>query len=374
MEYLKIINENKSRFQHFNSLKYQRFQDLLPHVNVRRVINAIPFLLCVNHRKLPGFVEGDVPCGITSYSPDEETKKFIKAKYPTARAEIDHANRFIQMLAVMGSVGTVAYNKKSDFDYWVCVNSRSVSKEQLANFMQKIDAIQKWAAREVDVPVHLFVNDIDKIRNNIFAEDEEEAFGSTVGAVLKDEFFRSSIIIAGKIPFWWVVPHFVKDEEYDAFFARLPEEMRDYEFVDLGNLYEISKEDFLGAALFQIIKSLGNPFKSIIKIGVLEKYLFGEGYSLLSQKIKMNILRGSPGQHHARLVPPHVRRGLRLLRQGDEGQEPPSHPQAEPLPEGRPADLAVHRRQGPEEHPLQGEGDVPLREGMGVDHEGHQGP
>jgi adenylate cyclase class 1 len=293
MEYQKIINENKSRFQHFNSLKYQRFQDLLPNVNVRRVINAIPLLLCVNHRKLPGFVEGEVPYGITGYSPDEETKKFIRAKYPTARAEIDHAKRFIQMLAVMGSVGTVAYNKKSDFDYWVCVNSRSVPKEQLANFMQKVDAIQKWAAREVDVPVHLFVNDIDSIRNNIFAEDEEEAFGSTVGAVLKDEFFRSSIIIAGKIPFWWVVPHFVKDEEYDSFFNRLPEEMREYEFVDLGNLFEISKEDFLGSALFQIIKSLGNPFKSIIKIGVLEKYLFGEGYSLLSQKIKMNLLRGS---------------------------------------------------------------------------------
>ncbi len=60
----------------------------------------------------------------------------------------------------------------------------------------------------------------------------------------------------------------------------------------LGNLYEISREDFLGAALFQIIKSLGNPFKSIIKIGVLEKYIFGTGDSpLLSQKIKVNILR-----------------------------------------------------------------------------------
>ncbi len=293
MEYEKIISENRSRFQHFNSLKYQRFQDLLPNVNVKRVINAIPFLLCVNHRKLPGFVEGEVPYGIVGYSPDDETKKFIKAKYPTARVEVDHSRRFIQMLAVMGSVGTVAYNKKSDFDYWVCVHRHSVPREQLANFMQKVDAIQKWAMREIDVPVHLFVNDIDSIRNNIFAEDEEEAFGSTVGAVLKDEFFRSSIIIAGKIPFWWVVPHFVKDAEYDEFFNRLPDQMKEYEFVDLGNLYEISKEDFLGSALFQIIKSLGNPFKSIIKIGVLEKYLFGEGYSLLSQKIKMNLLRGS---------------------------------------------------------------------------------
>jgi adenylate cyclase class 1 len=62
-------------------------------------------------------------------------------------------------------------------------------------------------------------------------------------------------------------------------------------YIDLGNLFEISKEDFLGAALFQIIKSLGNPFKSILKIGVLEKYLFGKTDSpLLSQKVKMHVL------------------------------------------------------------------------------------
>ncbi len=293
MEYLKIINENKSRFEHFNSLKYQRFQEMLPNPTLRRVINAIPLLISVNNRKLPGYVEGDVPFGIVNYSPDEDTKKFIKSKYPAVRVEIEPSRRFVEMLAVMGSVGTVAYNKKSDFDYWVCVDRGSISVEMFENFLKKIDGIQKWASRETDVPVHLFVNDIESIRRNIFAEDEEEAFGSTVGAVLKDEFFRSSIIIAGKIPFWWVVPHFIKDDEYDGFFTRLPEDMKEYTFLDLGNLYEISKEDFLGSALFQIIKSLGNPFKSIIKIGVLEKYLFGEGYSLLSQKIKMNMLRGT---------------------------------------------------------------------------------
>jgi len=43
-----------------------------------------------------------------------------------------------------------------------------------------------------------------------------------------------------------------------------------------------------------IIKSLGNPFKSIIKLGLLEKYLFAPDYSpLLCQKIKTNILTGN---------------------------------------------------------------------------------
>jgi len=292
MTFLETIEINRKKFSKFNTIKYNRFQQLINNVNVKKIINCIPLLLSVNNKKLPGYIEKDVPSGIVNYKLDEDTKRFIRAKFPTIQIEINLNNPFIEMLAVMGSIGTIAYNKKSDFDYWVCVNQRSIPRELFENFMLKVEAIQKWASKEAEVPVHLFVNDIENIKQNIFAEDDDEAFGTTMGAVLKDEFFRSSIIIAGKIPFWWVVPHFFKDEEYEELFERLPEEDKKYKFIDLGNLYKISREDFLGSALFQIIKSLGNPFKSIIKIGVLEKYLFGsEDSPLLSQYLKINIMR-----------------------------------------------------------------------------------
>jgi adenylate cyclase len=132
---------------------------------------------------------------------------------------------------------------------------------------------------------------------NIFAEDADEGFGSTTGAVLKDEFFRSSIIIAGKVPFWWVVPKFVNDDEYDRIFNSIPEDVRENKFIDIGNLFKISKEDFMGAALFQLIKAIGNPFKSILKIGILENYLFSnENKLLLSQKVKTAIIRDDISQ------------------------------------------------------------------------------
>ncbi len=293
MDFLQTIEKNRELFLRYNGLKFQRFQQLISSVVIRRTLNLLPFLLCVNSPKIPGYVEGDVPVGLCNYTIDDDTKKFIRSKYPQARMDISRISPFVEMLAVMGSVGTVAYNKKSDFDYWVCVNRNSVTPEQFRNFKEKVERIQKWIISEIEVPVHLFINDVESIKNNIFAEDEEEMFGSTVGAVLKDEFLRSSIIIAGKIPFWWVLPMHVRDFEYDELYKKLPEEMKG-EFIDLGNLYEISREDFLGAALFQIIKSLGNPFKSIIKIGVLEKYIFGKGDSpLLSQKIKLNIHRSN---------------------------------------------------------------------------------
>ena len=96
--------------------------------------------------------------------------------------------------------------------------------KKFKNFERKVDEIQKWAAQEIKIEVHMFINDINSIKNNIFAEDDDEAFGSTTGAVLKDEFFRSSIIIAGKIPFWWVLPKFVRDDEYEKLIKKIPDE------------------------------------------------------------------------------------------------------------------------------------------------------
>lgn len=250
MSILEKITGNHQHFLDYNRLKYERFQQLITNNTVRKIINSIPFLLCVNEKKLPGYVEGDVPCGIANYETDEDTKKFLQGKFHLHTITIKKSKPFIEMLAVMGSVGTIAYSKKSDFDYWVCVDKQSVSKSMLDNFQKKIEEIQKWAIKEMELEVHLFVNDIESIKNDIFAEDEDEAFGSTVGAVLKDEFFRSSIIIAGKTPFWWVLPRFVRDSDYEKLYHEIPEDMKN-KFIDLGNLYEISKTDFLGAALFR---------------------------------------------------------------------------------------------------------------------------
>lgn len=292
--YNKVIQENKQKFEQYNQIKLERFEQLVSNAHVWRVLSSIPLLLHTNDQRLPGYISADIPHGIVGYAPDEETLRFMKSKFPGAKFEKYVENPFVQMVAVMGSIGTIAYNKKSDFDYWVCVNKDSVPKATFAKFRKKVEEVQKWAESQIKLPVHLFINDIENVKQNIFDEDEDEAFGSTIGALLKDEFYRSSIIIAGKIPFWWVVPQFAQDAEYEDLFNRLPPEAKESTFLNLGNLYRISKEDFLGAALFQIIKSLGNPFKSIIKLGVLEKYLFEkEDTPLISQKVKINIHRGN---------------------------------------------------------------------------------
>lgn len=292
MDIKSAIEQNYNSFIRFNDLKYQRFQSLITNSNVKKVINAIPAILCMNDRRVPGYVEGNVLCGVFGYTPDQDVMRYIRGRFSVDFSPATSKN-FIEMLSLMGSVGTIAYNRKSDFDYWACVDRSSADPKRYALFCRKIEDVQRWAMKEGGVEVHIFINDIHSLKQNIFAEDDEEGFGSTVGAVLKDEFFRSSIIVSGKIPFWWVVPKFADDAEYDRIFSSLPEEERDEKYIDIGNLYKISKDDFLGAALFQLIKALGNPFKSILKIGILERYLFsGDTTLLLSHKVKGSILKG----------------------------------------------------------------------------------
>jgi adenylate cyclase class 1 len=291
--YQDIITTNREKFLKFNNIKLERFQSLIPNPHIKRILNSIPFFLCVNHEKVPGYVSGKVPVGVARCSLDDDTKRFLKGKFPTIKIDTAFPHYCVEMIAVMGSIGTIAYNKKSDFDYWVCIHKNTMTQEQYALFRKKVEAIQKWAESEIHLPLHIFVNDIESIRQNIYDEDEDEAFGSAIGALLKDEFFRSSIIVAGKVPFWWVVPQFATDMEYDQLYGQLPDEEREY-FVDIGNLHRISKEDFMGAALFQIIKSLGNPFKSILKLGVLEKYLNApDDEPLICQKVKTSVQRGN---------------------------------------------------------------------------------
>lgn len=284
------LEQNRERFTRFNSLKYQRFQSLIPTARVRTILNSIPVLLSVNSPKLPGYVSG-APCGIARYEPDSDSLKFLKQRYRLQDISPCSTSPVVEMLAVMGSIGTVAYTKGSDFDYWVVIDSQKTNKDAITNFRAKVTAVQQWAMKEAGVEVHLFVNDIDLLKRHIFDEDEDEAFGSTAGALLIDEFYRTSIVVAGRVPFWWVVPRFSTDREYADLLEGLDDSSKD-NYVDIGNLHSISKEDFVGAALFQIIKSLGNPFKSILKIGLLEKYLFyDDTVPLLSQKVKWMVHR-----------------------------------------------------------------------------------
>ncbi|MCX7678492.1 MAG: class I adenylate cyclase [Spirochaetes bacterium] len=293
---IRQINTLKSRFERYNADRLGRLYASFANPHHIELFEALPFIISNNHPSLPGYIQSnEIVKGIYGYTPTGKGLAFIRSRFPQAPISAEQPKEpFIQMFALMGSGGTIAFTEQSDLDFWVCADEQKYSEEAIANFRKKCHLIEEWIAEHFNLEVHFFLNDISKVKQNIFDEDEDEAFtGSALGILLKEEFFRSSIIVAGKIPFWWVVPANTPDSAYQKWLELAKSAGLFDSFVDLGNLHSVPKEEFLGSAIFQILKSLGNPYKSIIKLGLLERYLRGSAENpFISNLIKKNVHEG----------------------------------------------------------------------------------
>lgn len=234
-----------------------------------------------------------VPSKIAGYALSPEAARILSGLFP----EIDQespSDGFIPILTILtiGSIGTIAQTPASDLDCWVCCDfslSSDTSRDRLQN---KLTLIEEWAMKEFSVEVHFFVMDVQEVRENNFGISDAESSGSAQGAILKEEFYRSALLIAGKPPLWWFTPAGANDKIYQTSKKRVMKLKGQNFAVDLGNVPRIPGEEFFGASLWQIVKGVKSPFKSIIKFGLLERYTSGTKAPLLCEAIKKNILDG----------------------------------------------------------------------------------
>ncbi len=295
-EILNSISGYKAVFEKYNEHKLATLYKSIADPNKVTIFDYIPLLLHINQPDFPGYIQSALmPAGIYGYKATNNLLPYLRSKHPAFIMPSEKKIApFIEMFALMGSGGTIAFTSESDYDFWVCIHEDKLDREALRLFDRKCKLIETWVAETHNMEVHFFINDIQKVKKNIFDEDEEYGIsGTSLGQLLKDEFLRSSIVISGKIPFWWAVPANCTDNIYGQWIKTAMDSQLWTNFIDLGNLSTIKKEDFFISALFQILKSIGNPFKSIIKLGLLEKYLSGGDESqFLSSLIKKNVHEG----------------------------------------------------------------------------------
>ena len=290
------ISENKKKFLKYNVKRLQKFTNSLSNKKIIDLIDILPLVITSNHPGLPGFIEDFIPMGMYGYVPNIKAQGFFAKMFPSVQlnhlvSEYQNRKPHIEVFAIMGSAGSIAYNEESDIDFWICLEEKNVGLEAINSLMIKLREIEIWITENFNIETFFFVNDINRIRNDLFDSSEDSISGKANGKLLKDEFYRSSIFLAGKIPFWWVVPGEIDDWNYEKYFGSIKRQEFEREYVDFGNLYNIDKGDFLGGGLFQLLKSLGNPFKSIIKMGIMERYLLDEKSEtpLLCNIIKKNV-------------------------------------------------------------------------------------
>ncbi|MFM7785400.1 MAG: class I adenylate cyclase, partial [Gammaproteobacteria bacterium] len=265
----KRLRTVRARFRAISAARLARVREGLPD-RQRPFLDLLPLLLHVNHPALPGYVSSQAPCGIAGYRPASETIALARRHWRSFEPRAaDSAH--IDALYLMGSSGTLGQSRASDLDVWICY-PESLAAASLALLQRKASMLGAWA-RELGIEAHLFLMNGEKFRRGEREALTGEDCGSAQHYLLLDEFYRSSILIAGKEPGWWAVP---PDEEpqHDLYLGRLTAQrhLRSTELVDFGGIDHVPGGEFVGAGIWQLYKAIESPHKSLLKLLLFEVY------------------------------------------------------------------------------------------------------
>lgn len=261
----------KQRFLNINRTRFRRVYDSLgPHQQC--FLDLLPLLFHTNHALIPGYVDGDCPSGLSDYSPGKRTLAQAK-KHARSFSLRKGAVRQVDIYAIylMGSSGTIAQSSESDFDIWLCHRS-SLDKVGVEKLQQKCEAIESWAGG-LGLEVHFFVMCDEVFQQGEVSELSSESSGTAQHYLLLDEFYRTGVLVEGRAPIWWLVPPDV-DREYAEFIETMTSHrfIQAEDYLDFGPVEDIKPEEFFGATLWQLSKAIDAPYKSLLKILLLEAY------------------------------------------------------------------------------------------------------
>lgn len=287
---------NRQAFLRFNHFKINKTIETLSKVD-RLVFIVIPRLVHVHQKGLPGYIEDDVPSGVFNFTINTQTRLASEILFPhlTIRPR-ENTQPFIETVLLMGSTGSIAQTRKSDLDYTLLIHKGSITERGKELLNRKLQMIEKWAWNHYELEIHFFINEIEDFKKNIYGESDSERTGSALAKLLKEEMYRTSVLAAGKIPLWWIVPVETDDDQYEQIRRQINSRetlLNPDEFIDMGNVDEISQEEFFGGSIWTLIKSFQSPFKTLMKMGLMEEYMFHDAKSnLLCHEIKRKLLNG----------------------------------------------------------------------------------
>ncbi len=284
------IESLKQRFIALNRLRLEKTQQLL-RPRQQDFIQLLPLLFHFNHPSLPGFHSHDTPAGLANYQLDDQTLRLAQKTCPGFAIERGLQHCFdIESLFLMGSSGSLAFSRKSDFDIWLC-HRPDLPAEGIARLQAKATAIEQWAD-DLGLEVHFFLMNAEQFRQGKTTELSSESSGTAQHLLLLDEFYRTSLWVAGKYPLWWFIP-----PEQEANYSQIKQELfskrllSDTDTIDFGGLHRIPAREYFGAAVWQIYKGIDSPYKSALKITLMEAYAHTNG-DPLSLRFKHRVHQG----------------------------------------------------------------------------------
>ena len=258
-----VLQQLRGRFLSVNQGRLARaMEGLAPRQQA--LLNLLALFFHINHPLLPGYVSACTPAGVSGYEPDTTTLAAARHLIRDFSCSMGNSCPLqpIHGLFLMGSLGTLAQTDQSDMDVWICL-APDLSDAAVSALRKKCRRLEAWATSQ-GCEAHFFLIDA-QLRNDEGDEPRQR--------LLLDEFYRTAIWLAGRTPLWWWVP--VHEEARYAEFAGGLLDVRAVgrnETIDLGHLAHIAPGEFLGAGLWQLFKGIESPYKSLLKLLLIEVY------------------------------------------------------------------------------------------------------
>lgn len=299
----KTLRRLRDRFLMVNQQRWERAHSALTY-RQQIVLEILPLVFHLNHPALPGYLDGDCPYGLSHYQPSELTLNAARRCARTFSLR-DEGRRKpdLDALFLMGSPGTLGHSVASDLDVWLC-HRDNLSERGIRCLERKAEKVSQWAA-SLGIELHVFVFCAQEWRSGRQrVEVAGENCGSAQHYLLLDEFYRTSIHIAGCYPIWWLIP-VSSEDRYQECMRQLVDcrFIQGDEYIDFGPVSAIPNEEFLGAGVWQLYKGIDAPWKSILKLLLIECYAQTPGQALLSGRFKQAIFEGDT---HADALDPYV--------------------------------------------------------------------
>lgn len=296
-----MIDNLKKRQNDFLNYTMDRIREALCHFTDKQIeiFFQIPFFLHINSASFPGYIPNKTaPHGICDFENSEFYKEAIR-KELIPKSEIQTSvNKKQAILAFyhIGNLGTYTQPLEADFDYWVIINREKFSDQGYEELKKKLNGIVSYSSEYFDQKVSFSIMDHNAILNNSYESFMGRETHTVSKVFLKEKFYRTILMIGGKIPVWSILPHELTAEtqtKYDNEIQQILNSSK--ELIDFGHLYSAPVPDILKGILWNICESKNNPVKSLIDATMMYSHGFGSEKfkQLICEQVKKEYLEAN---------------------------------------------------------------------------------
>lgn len=244
-------------------------------------LDALPVMLHSNHAEFPCFVSEYTPCGISKYQPSGAELQKIHHLAPNFTLQDTRVNKEQLLgLYITGDCGTLIESPQQNIIVWVC-HVDNLAANEIANLNRKCGLIVEWA-KSLGLKVKFRVFNSRFVSSNVVDAQHYLEL---------DLFYRTSVLVAGRIPLWWIIPP-QEEHRYEQYASILRHKnyVQDEDIIDFGAIPAIPLTEYVVSGIDLLSFSYQTPYETCIKQLVSEIYISEQPATyLLSRQYKEQV-------------------------------------------------------------------------------------